>query len=104
MLRDLVRLNNVVREWRSGQFVSESFHLACRKMGLDFVPGISDNAAQKFSSDYVIEWHGRKVIAGAHLRRGGGQHLVRIYMYLDHERQEVVVAYIGRHLRDKSTR
>ena len=104
VLRDLVRLNNVVREWRSGQFVSESFHLACRKMGLDFVPGISDNAAQKFSSDYVIEWHGRKVIAGAHLRRGGGQHLVRIYMYLDHERQEVVVAFIGRHLRDKSTR
>ncbi|MEY3691069.1 MAG: hypothetical protein RJB57_724, partial [Actinomycetota bacterium] len=31
-------------------------------------------------------------------------HLVRIYMYLDNERQEVVVAFIGRHLRDKSTR
>jgi hypothetical protein len=28
---------------------------------------------------------------------------VRIYMYLDHERQEVVIAHIGRHLRDKGS-
>lgn len=104
VLRDLVRLNNVARAWQSGEIVGDSFKLMCRQMGLDFVPGVGDNAEQKFSSDYVIEWHGRKVIAGAHLRRGKGQHLVRIYMYLDNERQEVVVAYIGRHLRDKSTR
>jgi hypothetical protein len=104
VLRDLVRLNNVARAWQSGEIVGDSFKLMCRQMGLDFVPGVGDNAEQKFSSDYVIEWHGRKVIAGAHLRRGKGQHLVRIYMYLDNERQEVVVAFIGRHLRDKSTR
>jgi hypothetical protein len=103
VLQDLVRLNNVARAWKSGQIVGDSFKLACRQMGLDFVPGVSDNAEQKFASDYVIDWHGRSVIAGAHLRRGKGTHLVRIYMYLDHERQEVVIAHIGRHLRDKGS-
>ena len=101
VLQDLVRLNNVARAWKSGQIVGDSFKLACRQMGLDFVPGVSDNAEQKYASDYVIDWHGRSVIAGAHLRRGKGTHLVRIYMHLDFERQEVVIAHIGRHLRDK---
>lgn len=101
VLQDLVRLNNVARAWKSGQIVGDSFKLACRQMGLDFVPGVSDNAEQKYASDYVIDWHGRSVVAGAHLRRGKGTHLVRIYMHLDFERQEVVIAHIGRHLRDK---
>ncbi len=101
VLQDLVRLSNVARAWKSGQIVGDSFKLACRQMGLDFVPGVSDNAEQKYTSDYVIDWHGRSVVAGAHLRRGRGTHLVRIYMYLDFERQEVVIAHIGRHLRDK---
>ena len=104
VLRDLVRLNNVAREWQSGGIVGDSFHLLCRRMGLDFVPSVSDNAEQKFAADYMIDWHGRQVIAGPHIRRGKGAHLVRIHMYLDHERQQVVVAYIGRHLRDKSSR
>jgi hypothetical protein len=104
VLRDLVRLNNVAREWQSGGIVGDSFHLLCRRMGLDFVQSVSENAEQKFASDYMIDWHGRQVIAGAHIRRGRGAHLVRIHMYIDHERQQVVVAYIGRHLRDKSSR
>lgn len=103
VLQDLVRLNNVARAWKSGEIVGDSFKLACRQMGLDFVPGVSDNAEQKFAGDYLIDWHGKQVIAGAHLRRGRGTHLVRIYMYLDNERQDVVVAHIGRHLRDKGT-
>ena len=48
-------------------------------------------------------WHGKPVIAAAHLRRGRKAHLVRIHVHFDDERQQVVVAYIGRHLRDKGS-
>jgi hypothetical protein len=43
------------------------------------------------------------VRAEAHLRRGRKTHLVRIHLYFDDETQQVVVAYIGRHLRDKGS-
>lgn len=103
VLQDLVRLNAVARAWMSGEIKGSSIKLACREMGLDFAPDVSDNARQKYEEDYVIMWHGKPVIAGAHLRRGRKAHLVRIHVYFDEERGQVVVAYIGRHLRDKGT-
>ncbi|MEY3588930.1 MAG: hypothetical protein RJA47_1526 [Actinomycetota bacterium] len=103
VLQDLARLNEVARAWMSGEISGGSIKLACRQMGLDFAPDVSDNAKQKYEQDYVITWHGRTVVAGAHLRRGRKTHLVRIHVYFDTERQQVVVAYIGRHLRDKGS-
>jgi len=103
VLQDLVRLNEVARAWRAGEISGTSIVLACRQMGLDFAPRISDNARQKFEEDYLITWRGETVRAEAHLRRGRKAHLVRIHVYFDQETQEVVVAYIGRHLRDKSS-
>ena len=103
VLQDLVRLNEVARAWRAGEISGTSIGLACRQMGLDFAPRISDNARQKFEEDYVITWRGETVRAEAHLRRGRKVHLVRIHVYFDQDTQEVVVAYIGRHLRDKSS-
>ena len=103
VLQDLVRLNEVARAWMSGEITGNSIKLACRQMGLDFAPDISDNARQKYEEDYVIMWHGKPVIAAAHLRRGRKTHLVRIHVHFDDERQQVVVAYIGRHLRDKGS-
>ena len=103
VLQDLVRLNEVARAWRAGEISGTSIGLACRQMGLDFAPRISDNARQKFEEDYVISWRGETVRAEAHLRRGRKVHLVRIHVYFDQDTQEVVVAYIGRHLRDKSS-
>ena len=103
VLQDLARLNEVARAWMSGEISGSSIKLACRQMGLDFAPDVSDNARQKYEQDYVIDWHGQTVVAGAHLRRGRKAHLVRIHVYFDTERQQVVVAYIGRHLRDKGT-
>jgi hypothetical protein len=103
VLQDLVRLNEVARAWRAGEISGTSIVLACRQMGLDFAPRISDNARQKFEEDYLITWRGETVRAEAHLRRGRKAHLVRIHVYFDQETQEVVVAYIGRHLRDKGT-
>ncbi len=103
VLQDLVRLNEVARAWRAGEISGTSIGLACRQMGLDFAPRISDNARQKFEEDYVITWRGETVRAEAHLRRGRKVHLVRIHVYFDQDTQDVVVAYIGRHLRDKSS-
>jgi hypothetical protein len=39
----------------------------------------------------------------AHIRNGKGASLYRVHVFFDHETQQVVVAYIGRHLRDKSS-
>ena len=103
VLQDLVRLNEVARAWMSGEITGTSIKLACRQMGLDFVPSISATARQKFEDDYLIDWRGRTVRAEAHLRRGRKEHLVRTHLYFDNETQQVVVAYIGRHLRDKSS-
>lgn len=103
VLADLVRLNEVARAWMSGEISGSSIQLACRQMGLDFAPGISATARQKYVEDYVIEWRGKPVVAAAHLRRGKKNHLVRIHVWFDDETHEVVVAYIGRHLRDKGS-
>ena len=101
VLQDLVRLNEVARAWMSGEITATSITLACRHMGLDFVPAISATARQKYEEDYRIDWRGSSVLAEAHLKRGKKAHLVRIHVYFDDETQQVVVAYIGRHLRDK---
>ena len=103
VLQDLVRLNEVARAWMSGEITGTSIKLACRQMGLDFVPAISVTARQKYEEDYLIDWRGHTVRAEAHLRRGRKAHLVRIHIYFDDETQQVVVAYIGRHLRDKGS-
>jgi hypothetical protein len=103
VLQDLVRLNEVARAWMSGEITGTSIKLACRQMGLDFVSDISATARQKYEEDYLIQWRGKIVRAEAHLRRGKKSHLVRIHLYFDNETQQVVVAYIGRHLRDKGS-
>lgn len=103
VLADLVRLNEVARAWKSGEISGASIQVACRQMGLDYAPGISATARQKYVEDYVVEWKGRPVVAAAHLRRGRKSHLVRTHVYFDEQTGEVLVAYIGRHLRDKGS-
>jgi len=103
ILRDLWRLNGVARRWSAGEISGTSLKAVCADAGLNFASGISDNARQKFEEDYLIDWQGEKVRAEAHIKRGKKSHLVRIHVYFDVERQQVVVAYIGRHLRDKGS-
>lgn len=103
ILRDLWRLNGVARRWSAGEISGTSVKAVCAEAGLNFASGISENARQKFEEDYLIDWHGEKVRAEAHIKRGKKSHLVRIHVYFDAERQQVVVAYIGRHLRDKGS-
>jgi hypothetical protein len=103
ILQDLVRLNAVARAWMAGEFPDTSIVLACRQMGLDYAARVSDTARQKFEEDYLIQWRGKPVLAESHIRRGRKNSLVRIHVYFDKENHQVVVAYIGRHLRDKGS-
>lgn len=103
VLQDLWRLNEVARAWMSGEIAGHSIKLACSQVGLNFAPSISDTARQKFEEDYLIDWRGTTVRAEAHIRRGKKAHLYRIHVWFDDETHQVVVAYIGRHLRDKAS-
>ena len=99
VLRDLVRLDNVARKWASNEITSTSFTAACRNAGLDYAAKVSETARQKYGEDYTVEWDGRTVRAEAHVRRGRGTNLYRIHIHLDDDTRQVLVAYIGRHLR-----
>ena len=101
MLQDLMRLNIVARDWQSGQINNASIKVACRGLGLDFAPGVGDNAAQKFGSDYAFTWQGRTEFAIAHIRNGKGARMYRVHVFFDDALRQVVVAYVGRHLRGK---
>lgn len=101
VLKDLGRLNNAARAWQSGEINDESFGLVCQKFGLNYAAGVGQVAEQKYAADYLISWRGKPALADAHVRRGKGNHLYRIYFHLDSNAQEVVVARIVRHLRGK---
>ena len=72
-------------------------HLRQRLSG--FRDGISDTAKHRFSEDYAIDWNGETVYAEPHIACGD----IRIHFYVDRARLQIVVAYVGRHLRDAST-
>jgi hypothetical protein len=101
LLQDLMRLNIVARDWQSGQINNASIKVACRGLGLDFAPSVGDNAGQKFGSDYAFTWQGRTEFALAHIRNGKGTRMYRVHVFFDDSLRQVVVAYVGRHLRGK---
>lgn len=101
LLRDLVRLDNVARAWSSNEISRTSFTLACRHAGLDYASKVSETARRKYEEDYLVDWNGRTVRAEAHVKRGKKSNLYRIHVHLDDDTRQVLVAYIGRHLRGK---
>lgn len=103
ILHDLWRLNNVARRWAAGEITGSSLKIACTEAGLNYAAAISETARRKYEEDYLIDWRGRTVRAEGHIKRGKKAHLVRIHVYFDNETQQCVVAYIGRHLRDKGS-
>lgn len=103
LLKDLVRLNVVAGDWQSGRINNASLTISCRSMGLNFAGGISDTAEYKYGEDYAFSWRGRTEYAVAHIRNGKGTRLYRVHLFFDNETQQVVVAYVGRHLRGKHT-
>lgn len=103
VVRALAALDRVAHKWLVGDIANTSIAATCKAEGLDFAAGISDTAVNKYGSDYQIEWRGQPVLAEAHVRIGVGSHHARIHVYFDSETHQVVVAYIGRHLRDKGS-
>lgn len=103
LLQDLVRLNIVAGDWQSGRINRASLTISCRSLGLNYAAGVSDTAEYKYGSDYAFTWRGRTEYAVAHIRNGRGTRLYRVHVFFDDETHQVVVAYVGRHLRDKSS-
>jgi len=103
LLEDLLRLNVVAGDWKSGRINKASLTISCRSLGLNYAAGISDTAENKFAEDYAFPWRGRTEHAVAHIRHGRGNRLYRVHVFFDDEVQQVVVAYVGSHLRDAST-
>lgn len=101
LLHDLVRLNVVAGDWQTGRINRASLKISCRGIGLDFAAGISDTAEYKYGSEYAFTWRGRTEYAVAHIRNGRGPRLYRVHLFFDDESRQVVVAYVGRHLRGK---
>ena len=101
LLQDLVRLNIVAGDWQTGRITNSSLTISCRSFGLNYAAGIGEVAENKYGEDYSFNWRGRTEYAVAHIRNGRGVHLYRIHVFFDDDSHQVVVAYIGRHLRGK---
>ena len=99
ILNALYHLNQVSGNLKNGKILKQNFLFECSQQISNFVPSISVDAVNKFAQDYAIEWKGENVLAKPHIRCGDA----RIHFYHDTQTNEIVVAYIGRHLRDKST-
>ncbi len=98
ILESLIELNNIASRLKDGRIPLHMFEIHCRDR-LNFAADVSDTAKHRFSEDYAIEWQGETVYATAHIRCGD----IRIHFYLDRIQLQVVIAYVGRHLRDKNT-
>ena len=101
ILQDLVRLNIVAGDWQTGRISNSSLTISCRSFGLNYAAGIGEVAENKYGEDYSFTWRGRTEYAVAHIRNGRGVHLYRVHVFFDDDSHQVVVAYIGRHLRGK---
>lgn len=101
LLQDLVRLNIVAGDWQTGRVTNSSLTISCRSFGLNYAAGIGEVAENKYGEDYSFTWRGRTEYAVAHIRNGRGVHLYRVHVFFDDDSHQVVVAYIGRHLRGK---
>ncbi len=98
---DFQRLEAVASDWDAGSLRGD-FATEARRWGLDWVRDVSEDARQKFGTEYRRVYEGRPITLGPHLRRSGRQ-ILRIYCYLDTERRRLVVGHVGGHLGDRTT-
>ena len=96
---NLVELSNLAARLKRGDFAPNVFNIYCKEQLSNFAASISDQAEHRYAQDYTIDWKGEHVMAKPHIRCGDA----RIHFYHDMKTNEIVIAYVGRHLRDKST-
>lgn len=100
----LRKLDAAVARWRADQFPAAGLRSFLRdELGLDYVPAISENAAQKYAADYTITHAGKTVMLGPHIRHGRNRTLLRIYLHVDNDTRTILVGKVTRHLRDDTT-
>lgn len=95
---NFLELNNLAARLRRGDIEPHLFNTYCNEK-FNFAASISDNAINKFGSDYTTQWNGAAVQLGPHIRCNDA----RIYFYLDVVERRVVIGHVGAHLRDQST-
>ena len=96
---NLVELNNLAARLQRGDFAPNVFNIYCNQQLSNFAASIGNEAENRYAQDYAIEWKGVNVLAKPHIRCGDA----RIHFYHDTSTNEIVIAHVGRHLRDKST-
>ncbi len=99
ILNALFYLDQIAANLKNGKVLKNNFLYECSQQISNFVPTIGEVAINNFAQDYSIEWKGENVLAKPHIRCGDAL----IHIYHDTKTNEIVIAYIGRHLRDKST-
>jgi len=104
LLRDLARLNDVVADWRANKVSHAGLESWAKgTAGLDYVPSIGEDTAQKHTDYYVATWQGGFVPLRAHLRRGRGTRLIRVYLHVDSATKSIVVGKVDRHGPDRTS-
>jgi hypothetical protein len=104
VLRDLKKLDTVVADWRAEKFPAAGLASWCKNVaGLDYIPNIGEDTAQKYPDFYTMTWENKPVLLGAHLRRGRGTQLFRIYMHIDFAHQIIVIGKVVRHGPDRTS-
>ena len=99
ILNALFHLDQIAANLKTGKVLKNNFIFECNQQLSNFAASISDQAEHRYAQDYSIEWKGVNVLAKPHIRCGDA----RIHFYHDTSTNEIVIAYVGRHLRDKST-
>lgn len=102
---DLLVLDQLAQRWRHNR-LDGSFSQEALAAGLPWSGGVSTTARARFGAMYTFRWNGAAVMAGPHLRYGGGgppaRHC-RVYLALDFESRTVIVCHAGRHLPDATS-
>lgn len=105
VFEDLAVLDALAGRWRAGE-IGGSLSQEALHAGLPWSGGVSLTARTQFAPAYTFDWNGEAVLAGPHLRYGGGgppaRHC-RVYLALHAPTRTVIVCHAGRHLPDSTS-
>jgi hypothetical protein len=104
---DLVLLDGIVERWKRTGRLPGGWLQAARDAGLNWADDVSPTAHTRYRDDYEITLEdGSRVMLGPHLKRGaatGPEGHYRCYLHIDDTARRVIVGYVGRHLRDRTS-
>lgn len=102
----LQAIDEVAVEWKrafaSGKATGESWVGAFKRRGFDYKDSISKTSKGKYGDEYYFLYDGQNRLFDKHITEGAKQanKCFSIHMYRDDEKRVVVIAHVGRHLRN----